>query len=591
VEAITRANNFTAGIEKWCAGVSPEGLAAVSFQEVIRLRRHVESFPREADEADFKAWTREWYLEAWNTCSALGSWMDSHLGGGKPPKAEKEFDDLLKLLNIEQIRPAFKGRFISDDYQQVGVYPSREPSERPGTIASIRRRGFRQNGCVLRKAEVVVFAPAPSPPPPPTPRGPSVLTVLFSVLGGFTLAALLFWWLGHERKSSFPAGETKAGAPVTELNRFPPIDRNKPSPLPPVETKKPDEKKVEPTNPVAEKKPEPGRVLIDQFTVTPDRVKAGQSLTVSWNVINATTVKITPGDLTGSSGTKDVIPPAGTSTFVLQAKGIGEGNSVTAQRSVQIMAAAKILEFAGDREQVPYGDPLRLHWKASDSTSVNIEPGDTRISAEQGDVTIPSVTTAGEYRLTATGPGGDDSAAWSFKVIPKIVSFETVSFISGNCDVALLRWSVKGSTSISIDNGLGVVTTAPYKLVRPAQTTRYTLTATGVSGQATAWVVVQAVRGNAACSPAPSPPTEFAPEAAKAASPTSGVLCKGTVNVPQFGQLVFLNLPGERLHFTFDHDAWQSTIRRQPDGTQTLIMRSVRPGIQTACDIRWEIVP
>lgn len=80
-------------------------------------------------------------------------------------------------------------------------------------------------------------------------------------------------------------------------------------------------------------------------------------------------------------------------------------------------------------------------------------------------------------------------------------------------------------------------------------------------------------------------------QSGKTATPTSGVLCNGAVNVPQSGQLVFENLPGDRLHFTFDHDAWRPTIRRQPNGTQTLVMRSLKPGIQTGCDIRWETMP
>jgi hypothetical protein len=72
--------------------------------------------------------------------------------------------------------------------------------------------------------------------------------------------------------------------------------------------------------------------------------------------------------------------------------------------------------------------------------------------------------------------------------------------------------------------------------------------------------------------------------------PTSGVLCNWPVEVPQNGEVKFRNLPSDRLKFTFDHDAWLPRIHREPDGTQTLIMRSIKPGVQTMCDIRWEIV-
>ena len=99
---------------------------------------------------------------------------------------------------------------------------------------------------------------------------------------------------------------------------------------------------------------------IDQFAVTPDRLRAGQPVTVTWDVVNATTVRITPGlDLVSSSGTKQVIPPPGTVAFVLRATGAANDNSKTAQRSVQILpASARVLEFDGDHEQVAFGEHL-----------------------------------------------------------------------------------------------------------------------------------------------------------------------------------------------------------------------------------------
>jgi hypothetical protein len=81
----------------------------------------------------------------------------------------------------------------------------------------------------------------------------------------------------------------------------------------------------------------------------------------------------------------------------------------------------------------------------------------------------------------------------------------------------------------------------------------------------------------------PAPPAE-------ASKPTSGALCNGPVEVRQNWEFTFRNLPGGQLKFTFDHDAWLPLIHREPDGTQTLIMRSLKPGIQTKCDIRWEVV-
>ena len=98
---------------------------------------------------------------------------------------------------------------------------------------------------------------------------------------------------------------------------------------------------------------------------------------------------------------------------------------------------------------------------------------------------------------------------------------------------------------------------------------------------------------NPPADPAPtdSPRSDPAPpQPVRVARQTSGVL-HAAVEVAQNGEVVFENLPGTRLRFTFDHSLWQPTISRQPNGTQTLVMRSLKAGIQTTCDVRWEIVP
>ena len=98
---------------------------------------------------------------------------------------------------------------------------------------------------------------------------------------------------------------------------------------------------------------------------------------------------------------------------------------------------------------------------------------------------------------------------------------------------------------------------------------------------------------NPPADPAPtdSPRSDPAPpQPVRVARQTSGVL-HAAVEVAQNGEVVFENLPGTRLRFTFDHSLWQPTISRQPNGTQTLVMRSLKADIQTTCDVRWEIVP
>ncbi|HEV1285623.1 MAG TPA: zinc ribbon domain-containing protein [Bryobacteraceae bacterium] len=87
----------------------------------------------------------------------------------------------------------------------------------------------------------------------------------------------------------------------------------------------------------------------------------------------------------------------------------------------------------------------------------------------------------------------------------------------------------------------------------------------------------------------PAPPPQPAPTKPAVTRPTTGTL-HATVEVAQNGEVVFENLPVGRLRFIYDHAAWQPTIHRQTNGTQTLVMRSLKAGIQRSCDVQWEIV-
>ena len=68
----------------------------------------------------------------------------------------------------------------------------------------------------------------------------------------------------------------------------------------------------------------------------------------------------------------------------------------------------------------------------------------------------------------------------------------------------LLSWTVVGASTISVDNGIGDVSTLTSKSVSPAQTTTYTLNATNAGGSSTASVTVTV---NVPPTPDTQPPT------------------------------------------------------------------------------------
>ena len=74
------------------------------------------------------------------------------------------------------------------------------------------------------------------------------------------------------------------------------------------------------------------------------------------------------------------------------------------------------------------------------------------------------------------------------------------------------------------------------------------------------------------------------------ASQSSGTLHYAGPPVRYGERVTFTGLPAARLKFAFDHQAWQPLISRQPDGTKTLALRSLKKGEQTSCDVGWEVV-
>jgi len=98
---------------------------------------------------------------------------------------------------------------------------------------------------------------------------------------------------------------------------------------------------------------------------------------------------------------------------------------------------------------------------------------------------------------------------------PVITSFVASSTAITAGQSTTLTWNTTGATDVTIDNGVGDVSQLTSKVVSPAQTTTYTLTASNsaLSVSATVTVTVAAARGTQA----PSAPTL---KSASAASPT-----------------------------------------------------------------------
>jgi serine/threonine protein kinase len=97
--------------------------------------------------------------------------------------------------------------------------------------------------------------------------------------------------------------------------------------------------------------------------------------------------------------------------------------------------------------------------------------------------------------LNGQGNSGLPDPQRSQTPAPVIAAFEAVPTPVEQCAVAILRWTVQGATSVSIEPGIGMVDAASgYKVVRPVHTSRYTLKAASPGGSVSRDVTLSVLR-------------------------------------------------------------------------------------------------
>ena len=87
-----------------------------------------------------------------------------------------------------------------------------------------------------------------------------------------------------------------------------------------------------------------------------------------------------------------------------------------------------------------------------------------------------SPTTTTNYLLTATNSAGSVFATATVTIAPK----PTINFFKANLptiasgDSSTLSWTITDATSVTIDQGIGSVSSIDARSVRPTRTTTYT---------------------------------------------------------------------------------------------------------------------
>jgi hypothetical protein len=239
--------------------------------------------------------------------------------------------------------------------------------------------------------------------------------------------------------------------------------------------------------------------LINSFTANPNTIVSGQTTSLSWSVINATTVTITgiSGTLDPASGT--VTTPALTQTTTYTLEATNASGTVVRQAIrvtvVQPTAAPTIASFTATPASILTGDPSTLAWSVVNADTVSISPVIGSVDPTGTRTVTPAVTTT--YTLTATNTTGTVTRTVNVTVAPlqppTIASFTAEPAVITQGESSTLRWQVSNATIVSISPNVGQVSADGSTVVTPLApgTYSYTLIAINKSGSVSRSVSVR----------------------------------------------------------------------------------------------------
>jgi hypothetical protein len=234
---------------------------------------------------------------------------------------------------------------------------------------------------------------------------------------------------------------------------------------------------------------------INSFGADPLTIAAGESSTLSWSVVGAATVSIDQGiGNVALAGSRAVMPSA-TTVYTLTATNAA-GTSITATAQVVVTGAPTppvslpiVNSFAASPPSIIVGELATLSWNVSNATSVTIDHGVGTFASSGTTLVSPATTTT--YILTATNAAGSTTAMTQVIVSgappppggsPVVNYFTADPPIISAGSFTTLSWSVSNATSVTIDPGVGPVSSVGTALVSPAANTNYTLTAANAYG-------------------------------------------------------------------------------------------------------------
>lgn len=253
------------------------------------------------------------------------------------------------------------------------------------------------------------------------------------------------------------------------------------------------------------------QVQILTCTATPMNIMQGESATIIYATVNATSVTVNNGVGSVSPNGSFVVSPTATTTYTITASNTGGTTSCNVSVQVTPGTAPRIIRFTANPATIVKGATSTLVWQVENATTVTITPDLNTVPLIGTQDVTPAQTVT--YTLTATNNFGNVSATATITVTAPppppppatnvaITSFTAAPPVSPSPgSPVVLTCIATNATSVSI-NGVGPVNGSNQVTVNPQTTTTYTCTALGTGPPATATVTVQVTPP-----PPPPPPT------------------------------------------------------------------------------------
>ncbi|MFA5399841.1 MAG: hypothetical protein WC169_09075 [Dehalococcoidia bacterium] len=231
---------------------------------------------------------------------------------------------------------------------------------------------------------------------------------------------------------------------------------------------------------------------VTSFDASPKSITSGGTATLNWAVMGAQSVSISPDIGTVSSSGSQAVNPDKTTEYTLTASNLSGSSRAWATVTVTAPSKPAISSFSSNPGTITAGQSATLSWNVTGATSVSISPAVGNVSSSGSKTVTPTETTS--YTITAVNDAGSSTTTAKVTVNPSgpptIASFTAspASITSGGSST--LSWTVSGATSVTINQGVGTVSTSGTRSVSPSTTTTYTLTAGNSLGSSTATAAV-----------------------------------------------------------------------------------------------------